>query len=98
MPPVTQPDDPVEPAEPPGQESETPQAEQTLIAYFFLWDNAPWGESTDAGTSASVVIEAQGAAGTNAYTARMIQREAGGSDLPYLLRLYRQDGDPFLHP
>lgn len=73
--PLTQPSDPVEL---PGQEEETPQTEHILIAYFSLWDNAPWGEYTDADTSASVVVDAQGAVGTNAYVARMIQGEVGG--------------------
>lgn len=79
-PPATQPGDSEEPAEPPAQVSETPQAEHILIAYFSLWDNAPWQEYTDADTSASVVVDAQGAVGTNAYVARMIQ-EKTGSDL-----------------
>lgn len=77
-PPVTQPDAPVEPAEMPEQESETPKAEHILIAYFSLWENAPWGEYTDADTSASVVVDAQGAVGTNACVAQMIQAEVGG--------------------
>lgn len=76
--PVTQPVNPAEPAELPEQEGETPQAEHILIAYFSLWDNAPWQEYTDADTSASVVVDAQGTAGTNAYVARMIQTEVGG--------------------
>ena len=75
MSPVTQ---PVEPAESPRQESETPQAEHILIAYFSLWDNAPWDEDTDTNTSASVVADENGVTGTNAYVACMIQEETGG--------------------
>lgn len=77
--PVTQPVNPAEPTELPEQEGETPQAEHILIAYFFLWDNAPWDEDTDTNTSASVVVDESGAAGTNAYVARMIQEETGGN-------------------
>lgn len=51
--------------------------ENVLIAYFSLWDNAPWGEATDSDTSASVVVS-DDAVGTNAYVARMIQEAVGG--------------------
>lgn len=78
-PPVTQPVNPAEPTELPEQEGETPRAEHILIAYFSLWDNAPWDEDTDTNTSASVVVDESGAAGTNAYVARMIQEETGGN-------------------
>lgn len=50
----------------------------TLIAYFSLWDNAPWDETTDTVTSASVAVEEAGAMGTNGYVARMIQSAVGG--------------------
>lgn len=79
--PLTQPSDPVEL---PGQEGEAPQTEHILIAYFSLWDNAP--EYTDTGTSASVVAEAQAAAGTNAYVARMTQGIGPPSSLRSLIR------------
>lgn len=75
--PITQPSDPVQLPE--QKEEEIPQAEHILIAYFSLWDNASWGEHTDADTSASVVVDARGAVGTNAYVARMIQTEVGGN-------------------
>ena len=54
MPPVTQPVNPAVPTELPEQEDEAPQAEHILIAYFSLWDNAPWDKDTDTTTSASV--------------------------------------------
>ena len=57
---------------------------KVLIAYFSLWDNAPWGEATDTDTSASVVVEGSDAVGTNEYVARMI-REATGGDLHAIL-------------
>lgn len=74
-PPVTQPSDLVQLPE---QMEESPQAEHILIAYFSLWENAPWGEYTDANTSASVVVDNLGAVGTNAYVAQMIQSKVGG--------------------
>ena len=49
-----------------------------LIAYFSLWDNAPWDSDTDTDTSASVVVDGQDAIGTNGYVARMIQEAVGG--------------------
>ena len=49
-----------------------------LIAYFSLWENAPWGEAVDTMTSASVVVDQTGAVGTNAYVAQMIQQAMGG--------------------
>lgn len=52
--------------------------EHILIAYFSLWDNAPWDEDTDTNTSASVVVDDQGAIGTTGYVARMIQETVGG--------------------
>lgn len=79
MPPVTQPVNPAVPTELPEQEDEAPQAEHILIAYFSLWDNAPWDKDTDTTTSVSVVVDVSGAAGTNAYAARMIQKETGGN-------------------
>lgn len=62
----------------PERKEESPQAEHILIAYFSLWENAPWGEYTDANTSASVVVDNLGAVGTNAYVAQMIQSKVGG--------------------
>ncbi|MBU5626114.1 hypothetical protein KQI82_04155 [Oscillibacter sp. MSJ-2] len=52
--------------------------QKILIAYFSLWENAPWDEDTDANTSASVVVDGDSAVGTTAYVARMIQEAAGG--------------------
>lgn len=77
MPPVTQ---SAEPSQSSAQPSVQPEGTmgRVLIAYFSLWDNAPWGEYTDADTSASVVVDSQGALGTNAYAARMIQAQVGG--------------------
>lgn len=51
---------------------------RVLIAYFSLWDNAPWEEGIDTSTSASVVVDEHGAVGTNGYVARMIQDRVGG--------------------
>jgi len=59
-------------------EAERPDDSHILIAYFSLWDNAPWGEYTDTNTSASVVIDEQGAIGTTGHVARMIQDTVGG--------------------
>lgn len=73
--PVTQPSDLIQLPE---QKEESPQAEHILIAYFSLWENASWGEYTDANTSASVVVDNLGAVGTNAYVAQMIQSKVGG--------------------
>nr|WP_326185251.1 cyclophilin-like fold protein [uncultured Oscillibacter sp.] len=56
--------------------SESPS--NILIAYFSLWDNAPWDENTDTSTSASVVVDDQGAIGTTGYVARMIQEAVSG--------------------
>ena len=59
--------------------SDRPEGQgSVLIAYFSLWDNAPWGEATDTDTSASVVVENGDAVGTNEYVARMIQETVGG--------------------
>lgn len=50
-----------------------------LIAYFFLWDNAPWErEGVDTTTSASVVVDECGAVGTTRYVAQKIQDTVGG--------------------
>jgi len=50
-----------------------------LIAYFSLWDNAPWEqEGVDTNTSASVVVDESGASGTTRYVAQMIQDTVGG--------------------
>lgn len=50
-----------------------------LIAYFSLWDNAPWEqEGVDTSTSASVVVDENGASGTTRYVAQMIQNAVGG--------------------
>ena len=49
-----------------------------LIAYFSLWDNAPWDKGIDTSTSASVVVDENGAVGSNGYVARMIQNSVGG--------------------
>lgn len=76
-PPVTQ---SAEPSQSSAQPSVQPEGKmgRVLIAYFSLWDNAPWGEYTAADTSASVVVDSQGALGTNTYVARMIQAQVGG--------------------
>ena len=58
-------------------QTEEPQS-SILIAYFSLWDNAPWDEGIDTSTSASVVVDERGAVGTNGYVARMIQDRVGG--------------------
>ena len=63
--------------------------EEILIAYFSLWDNAPWGEYTDNNSSASVVIGQNGAVGANAFVAGIIHQQLGGdlhailTDQPY---------------
>ena len=62
----------------PGSSSSGELDQHVLIAYFTLWDNAPWGETVDSSTSASVVIDQGDPVGTNAYLARMIQQETGG--------------------
>ena len=50
-----------------------------LIAYFSLWDNAPWEqEGVDTSTSASVVVDESGASGTTRYVAQMIRNAVGG--------------------
>ena len=89
--PVTQPSDLIQLPE---QKEESPQAEHILIAYFSLWENASWGEYTDANTSASVVVDNLGAVGTNAYVAQMIQSKVGG-DLHSIIAAepYRADLD-----
>ena len=71
---------PVEPSVPPRPaETEKPSQEhRVLIAYFSLWDNAPWEEGIDTSTSASVVVDENRALGTNGYVARMIQDTVGG--------------------
>ena len=49
----------------PTQDSETSRQGNILIAYFSLWDNAPWEqEGVDTNTSASVVVDERGASGT----------------------------------
>ena len=58
-------------------QTEKPQS-SILIAYFSLWDNAPWDEGIDTSTSASVVADESGAVGTSGYVARMIQNIVGG--------------------
>lgn len=63
---------------PAGSNQVPAEGSNILIAYFSLWDNAPWGEATDTDTSASVVVENGDAVGTNEYVARMIQEAAGG--------------------
>jgi len=70
----------VEPTAPPRLEPEHTPSQQSsiLIAYFSLWDNAPWEDGTDTNTSASVVVDENGAVGTNGYVARMIQDAVGG--------------------
>ena len=78
-----------QPAEPsaspqPAEAGELSQKNNILIAYFSLWDNAPWGEEIDTNTSASVVVDENGALGTNGYVARMIQNIVGG-DLHMIL-------------
>jgi flavodoxin len=61
------------------QEDSTPQQGSILIAYFSLWDNAPWErESVDTSTSASVVVDESGVSGTTHYVAQMIQDTVGG--------------------
>ena len=67
--PVTQPND---------TSSVTVSREHILIAYFSLWENAPWDEAVDTVTSASVVVDQNGATGTNAFVAQMIQQNVGG--------------------
>ena len=72
----------------PAVPSATPQPVQSsgplepgniLIAYFSLWDNAPWKqEGVDTSTSASVVVDENGASGTTRYVAQMIQNTVGG--------------------
>ena len=74
---VSQPAEPS--ASPQPAEAEDPSQEHSvLIAYFSLWDNAPWEEGIDTSTSASVVVDENRALGTNGYVARMIQDTVGG--------------------
>ena len=78
-----------QPAEPsvspqPAEAGELSQKNNILIAYFSLWDNAPWEEGIDTNTSASVVVDENGPLGTNGYVARMIQNIVGG-DLHMIL-------------
>ena len=75
---VSEPEETPEPPETTPPADETESQEHILIAYFTLWENAPWGEATDTDTSASVVVGEEGAVGTNAYVANMIQQEVGG--------------------
>ena len=86
----------VEPSESaqPTELEEPSQQSNILIAYFSLWDNAPWGEVIDANTSASVVVDGNSAIGTNGYMARMIQDTVGG-DIHMILaeKLYPADFD-----
>lgn len=77
LPTVRQPVEPSVSAQPIELE-EPSQQSNILIAYFSLWDNAPWGEVIDANTSASVVVDGNSAIGTNGYMARMIQDTVGG--------------------
>ena len=61
---VSQPAEPS--ASPQPAEAEDPSQEHSvLIAYFSLWDNAPWEEGIDTSTSASVVVDENRALGTN---------------------------------
>lgn len=75
---TSQPEEPSDISEPDEEPSEAPDTSNILIAYFSLWDNAPWDENTDTDTSASVVVDDQGAIGTTGYLARMIQETVGG--------------------
>ena len=86
MPPpaVSEAEETPEPAETTPPADETESQGHILIAYFSLWENAPWGEATDTDTSASVVVGEDGAVGTNAYVARMIQQEVGGDLHPIM--------------
>lgn len=51
---------------------------RTLIVYFSLGNNAPYGTDVDASTSASLVRDGSELIGTTEYVARMIQSEVGG--------------------
>ena len=74
---VSQPEETPQTSQRPDTAEDAVSHENVLIAYFSLWDNAPWGEATDSDTSASVVVS-DDAVGTNAYVARMIQEAVGG--------------------
>ena len=78
LPAVSTPEEDPEPVETTDPAGKPEAGEHILIAYFSLWENAPWGEATDTDTSASVVVDEAGASGTNRYVAQMIQQEVGG--------------------
>ena len=79
MPPqASQPEESPDISEPDEEPSEAPDTNHILIAYFSLWDNAPWDKDTDTDTSASVVVDNQGAISTTGYVARIIQETVGG--------------------
>lgn len=63
-------------------QEETKQAgtegENILIAYFTLGRNADYPDDVDASTSASLVADENGLAGTTEYVARLIQSRTGG--------------------
>ena len=75
---TSQPEESSDVSAPNKDELDAPETNNILIAYFSLWDNAPWNEHTDTDTSASVVVDDQGAIGTTGYVARMIQEAVGG--------------------
>lgn len=62
----------------PAPKARTEGGSNTLIVYFSLGNNAPYGDGMDASTSASLVRDGSELIGTTEYVARMIQKEAGG--------------------
>ena len=63
----------------PAQENGDAKQSNVLIAYFSLWDNAPWDrDGVDTSTSASVVVDGGSTVGTTRYVAQKIQDIVGG--------------------
>lgn len=78
--PATESEEPAEEAEQPEQpeQAQTQQAENILIAYFSLGQNADYPEDVDATASASLVPGQDERVGTTEWIARLIQQNVGG--------------------
>ena len=59
-------------------EVSTPAAGNTLIAYFSYYENVDANQTTDADTSASVVVDQGEPSGATTYVAQKIQEKVGG--------------------